>query len=258
MSEETTKQVICEHDQPAASIRGSVAQTILLCRNSLVSIGLKHLLEGTCFAIASTASDPGSFSHLYPDATPTLVIVDGGDAANPLAETVTTLKGHYPEARIAVIADGFDLNFVKLARSAGVDGFCWSASGREVLIKSLELVMLGEAVLPTHLMTLLLDLVPRSVELESQNKAGAELEWSGLRLPKLSTREAEILHCLTEGAPNKIIARKLDVAEATVKVHIKAILRKIGAANRTQAAMWATSHLPANAGFSLKDPTERT
>src|SRR5918995_2461923 len=254
MSEETTKHVICEHDQPAASIRGSVSstETTLLCRNSLVSIGLKHLLEGTCFSITSIASDPGSFSHLCRDGTPTLVIVDGSDGVSSLAETVTTLKGLYPEARIAGIANGLEINSVKLARGAGADGFCWSAGGREVLIKSLELVMLGEAVLPTHLMTLLLDLVPVSSETEPQNRAGAELERSDARLPKLSTREAEILHCRTEGAPNKIIARKLDVAEATVKVHIKAILRKIGAANRTQAAMWAATNLPANAGSSLK------
>jgi two-component system nitrate/nitrite response regulator NarL len=46
-----------------------------------------------------------------------------------------------------------------------------------------------------------------------------------------------------DGEPNKVIARKLHVAEATVKVHIKAILRKIGVANRTQAAMWAKGHL---------------
>lgn len=58
----------------------------------------------------------------------------------------------------------------------------------------------------------------------------------------LSAREAEILHCLMEGAPNKTIARKLDVAEATVKVHVKAILRKIRVTNRTQAAMWAVTH----------------
>ncbi len=68
----------------------------------------------------------------------------------------------------------------------------------------------------------------------------------------LSTRESQILHCLTDGAPNKVIARKLDVAEATVKVHVKAILRKIGAANRTQAAMWATTHLPTNVESSLR------
>ena len=49
-----------------------------------------------------------------------------------------------------------------------------------------------------------------------------------------------------EGFENKIvtlIARELGVAEATVKVHIKAILRKVKASNRTQAAIWATGHL---------------
>ena len=171
---------------------------------------------------------------------------------NSLAETVTTLKAQYPQARIALIADGSDLSSVKIARSAGVDGFCSPARGCEVLIKSLELVMLGEAVLPTHLMTLLLDMVPVSAELDAQDKAGVGREWSDAGLPKLSTREAEILHCLTEGAPNKMIARKLDVAEATVKVHIKALLRKIGAANRTQAAIWATTHLPVGAGAALR------
>ena len=54
-----------------------------------------------------------------------------------------------------------------------------------------------------------------------------------------------------EGTPNKLIARKLHVTEATVKVHVKAILRKIGATNRTQAAMWAIDHLPQQAEASL-------
>jgi two-component system, NarL family, nitrate/nitrite response regulator NarL len=59
----------------------------------------------------------------------------------------------------------------------------------------------------------------------------------------LSGREAQILCFLTQGASNKLIARDLGVAEATVKVHIKAILRKVKVANRTQAAMWAQQHL---------------
>jgi two-component system, NarL family, nitrate/nitrite response regulator NarL len=46
-----------------------------------------------------------------------------------------------------------------------------------------------------------------------------------------------------EGETNKVIARKLDTAEATIKVRIKTILRKLGARNRTQAAMWASAHL---------------
>ena len=49
--------------------------------------------------------------------------------------------------------------------------------------------------------------------------------------------------CLRDGAPNKVIARKLNLSEATVKVHVKAILKKIGASNRTQAALWATRYV---------------
>ncbi len=60
--------------------------------------------------------------------------------------------------------------------------------------------------------------------------------------PQLSPRERLILRCLTEGDSNKSIARKNDIAEATVKVHIKAILRKISVRNRTQAAIWGMNN----------------
>jgi two-component system nitrate/nitrite response regulator NarL len=233
-------------------VKSQKTETILLCRNALISIGLKHLLEGTCFSVTGLASDEASFSDRYPNTAPNLFIIDGSDNPGHVIDTARTLKDRHPEARIALIADGFDLPFVKLARDAGVDGFCLSAGGHEVLIKALELVMLGEAVLPTHLMALLLDMAPAGAELGTQDQASIGLELSDPRLRKLSTRESQILNCLTEGAPNKVIARKLDVAEATVKVHIKAILRKIGAANRTQAAMWATAHLPTNVGSSLR------
>ena len=50
------------------------------------------------------------------------------------------------------------------------------------------------------------------------------------------------MDCLGEGSPNKVIARRLDIAEATVKVHIKSVLRKINVGNRTQAAIWMMNH----------------
>jgi two-component system nitrate/nitrite response regulator NarL len=58
-------------------------------------------------------------------------------------------------------------------------------------------------------------------------------------VPAFSPREASILQLLREGAPNKLIARQLSLTEATVKVHLKSILRKIRVNNRTQAAVWA-------------------
>jgi DNA-binding NarL/FixJ family response regulator len=59
----------------------------------------------------------------------------------------------------------------------------------------------------------------------------------------LSRRELVILRTLTEGASNKVIALKLVITESTVKVHMKAILRKLRLQNRTQAAIWARTHL---------------
>ena len=60
--------------------------------------------------------------------------------------------------------------------------------------------------------------------------------------PRLSEREAQILDGLVKGYANKMIARSCDITEATVKVHMKSILRKIQVANRTQAAVWALEH----------------
>jgi two-component system nitrate/nitrite response regulator NarL len=69
--------------------------------------------------------------------------------------------------------------------------------------------------------------------------------------PRLSEREAQILDGLVRGHANKVIARSCDITEATVKVHMKSILRKIQVANRTQAAVWALEH--GHSGDPIKD-----
>jgi two-component system nitrate/nitrite response regulator NarL len=60
--------------------------------------------------------------------------------------------------------------------------------------------------------------------------------------PQLSEREIDVLRGLMVGASNKAIARVLKITEATVKVHLRAVLRKIRVNNRTQAAIWATNN----------------
>ena len=60
--------------------------------------------------------------------------------------------------------------------------------------------------------------------------------------PRLTEREAQILDGLVKGHSNRMIAHTCDVTEATVKVHMKSILRKIGVENRTQAALWAMAN----------------
>ena len=96
--------------------------------------------------------------------------------------------------------------------------------------------------LPGTLVRSIIDSMAVSPEPELASEVPLEPKASAPGARSLSAREAEVLSSLMEGTPNKLIARKLHLTEATVKVHIKAILRKIGASNRTQAAMWAKGH----------------
>lgn len=70
----------------------------------------------------------------------------------------------------------------------------------------------------------------------------------------LSEREAEILHHLAQGHPNKMIAYRLSISEATVKAHLKNLLRKLRFSNRTQAAIWALSNAGTRAGAAICAP----
>jgi two-component system nitrate/nitrite response regulator NarL len=81
-----------------------------------------------------------------------------------------------------------------------------------------------------------------TIVVPSPNKNDAQHAAAPGNLPKLSDREAQILDGLVKGHSNKVIARVYDITEATVKVHMKSILRKIRVDNRTQAAIWALEH----------------
>jgi two-component system nitrate/nitrite response regulator NarL len=171
------------------------------------------------------------------------MIIEASQNTGRVLDVIKEVRAQSPETRIVALADQFDLSFVRVALEAGVNGFWLTASSPEVLINSLELVMLGERVLPFEVIRSLIDAAPRKQSQPLQDNT-SEPKLSDLKDCKLSMREAEILGCLTKGEPNKVIARRLDITEATIKVHVKAILRKIGASNRTQAAMWASQRLP--------------
>jgi two-component system nitrate/nitrite response regulator NarL len=113
------------------------------------------------------------------------------------------------------------------AMNAGANGYLMKDVSPEALIQSLELVIMGEKVFPTNLASMLLDM---SAITPQHSIRG------------LSPREQEILQSLVTGASNKLIAIKLGITEATVKVHLKTLLRKIDVNNRTQAAIWAMNN----------------
>jgi two-component system nitrate/nitrite response regulator NarL len=163
--------------------------------------------------------------------------VDDFDAA---VDQIELLRSRYPHGRVAVVADRYRLNELAAAFRAGAHAYFIDVTSCDIFIKSLELVMMGELVFPPAFLPFALD-----AEGEHRDHAdtrdghnGATARPEDRIAPQLSPRENSILRCLIEGDSNKRIARKVNITEATVKVHIKAILRKIGVHNRTQAAIW--------------------
>jgi two-component system nitrate/nitrite response regulator NarL len=228
----------------------SAIPTALICDNFLLQSGLQHILRDTPFGIAEAASVTGPRRLYYCALNTALVIIEATQNTSRVLEVIKQVRERSSETRIVALADQFDLGFVRVAHEAGANGFYLTASGPDVLIKSLELVILGESVLPAEVLRSLMDAAPPNREQPLQDNR-AEPTLPDLNTCKLSAREAQVLSYLREGTPNKIIARQFDVTEATVKVHVKAILRKIGVANRTQAAMWASKRLPQRGGASV-------
>ena len=225
--------------------------TALICDSAVLRSGLQHILRDTPFAIAEATSvaGPRRFQSLVQKAA--LVLVEASQNAGRVLDIVRQVRNQTPEARIVVLVDQYDLAVMRAGHEAGASGFCFAASAPEVLIKSLELVMLGESVLPFEVLRSIMDQTPQAGDQPIQDTKVAGSKLSELAAYKLSARETEILGCLMKGESNKIIARKLDITEATIKAHVKAILRKTGAANRTQAAMWASQHVDQRDGTSV-------
>jgi two-component system, NarL family, nitrate/nitrite response regulator NarL len=160
---------------------------------------------------------------------------------------------------IFVLTERFHPEELVAALTAGVAGyFLKDELSSDVLVKALELALLGEVVLfsksltkaPAEWMQLQPDAVS-TIQVRNTGLAGRMPQASNDtaqtdNVPRLSNREQTILELLTQGGSNKHIARQLNVADATVKVHIKGILRKLGVSNRTQAALWARDHVRPN------------
>jgi two-component system, NarL family, nitrate/nitrite response regulator NarL len=139
-----------------------------------------------------------------------------------------------------MMADDLTIPEVVRLCQAGLGGLCPTAMPRSALLKVLELVILGETFLPAAVS---FELLQRGSGRRLHEGSPAPADAVARETGRLTSRETQILRCLTRGASNKIIARELGCSEATVKVHVKGILRKVKAANRTQAAMWAQEHM---------------
>ena len=194
--------------------------------------GLQHVLAGTRFEVVAAIRTLAEWDGEAD------VVIWGHDPAAPAdqqVEELTRLTARYPDVRFVALADPADPDIVRPVAEAGVDAVLSRDISGEILRRVLELVVLGQQLFPP----------PGRLRPAAAASAGLRRPPSQPR-PRgdvsLSEREAQILECLVGGASNKVIARDLDITEGTVKVHIKGLLRKVRARNRTQAAIWGVEH----------------
>jgi DNA-binding NarL/FixJ family response regulator len=158
---------------------------------------------------------------------------------------IELFKERHETGRVVVLADPGQQSEIPAVFRAGANGYLFMGLTLEPFIKALELVMLGETVLPKAILPLILERQDEMVPAKAPEDFALQF----------SRRERLILRHLAEGLTNKVIATEIGIAQATVKVHVKSILIKIGVINRTQAAVWAMNNGFFVGGASSKGST---
>jgi two-component system nitrate/nitrite response regulator NarL len=218
-----------------------VVSTALISSDSLLSNGLVHILRSAHYRLSAIAR---SFAELRISAKnqPEMLILVPSDDPVHSAEIVAHLRRSLQSAKIVVLSERDDPGICAEILRAGAVAYLPRSMSKDAFVKSLDLVMAGEVVIPSELLVPMLAtrdnrVVPGPIHRERHDARSFDEIAT-----RLSCREADILECLVDGESNKHIGRRFDIAETTVKVHIKSILRKINASNRTQAAIWALNH----------------
>jgi two-component system nitrate/nitrite response regulator NarL len=233
--------------------------TVIIEARSLIRDALVSLMESHSYKVICSIGSPADIDYTAPkDDQPKLVML-GALPGSSLADTTSRIRRCWHAAKIIVLFDNTSSEDLQQLIASDVDVCIPMDASPRALINTLQLIVCeplrvlvvgrmettpglskqtqqnGEA-LAAEVASCLQG--PSSIAMPAAKGAvdGADSDY---RRYALSEREEQILKALVRGYSNKMIARIHSVTEATVKVHMKAILRKIRVANRTQAAIWA-------------------
>jgi DNA-binding NarL/FixJ family response regulator len=140
-------------------------------------------------------------------------------------EAIHALTAAGSPARVVVLTTFSDRDRILRALDAGALGYLLKDAEPDEILRGVRSASIGDS-----------PMAPRAArEMISERSRGSVS--SGL-----SARELEVLGLVAEGLPNKLIARRLEISEKTVKAHLTRVFAEIGVTDRTQAALWAQRH----------------
>lgn len=218
-----------------------------LFRRGLVAL----LSQDGRFHVAGEAGDIGEALRCVECCKPDLILLDNHLPGVLGVDGITSLKDAAPGTRILMLTVSENEDDLAAALQAGADGYLLKTVELDSLSESIIKVLDGESVVSPEMMTKLVAAF-RAKAPPTAHGEGAAVNGGrngafpvpGLQedsaIALLSAREREVLALIARGDSNKVIARKLDIAETTVKIHVQHILRKLQLSSRVQAAVYAT------------------
>ncbi|MGB7815536.1 MAG: response regulator transcription factor [Methylotenera sp.] len=209
-------------------------RVLIVDDHTLFRSGIKLLLqrqEG--FEVVGEAGDGLEGVKRAKQLKPDVVLLDLHMPGTSGLEAIPLLREEAPQTQVIMLTVSEDAEDLIDALRAGARGYLLKNIETDFLLDSIRRAANGESVMSSQMAGKLAD----AMRAPQKEAVAAEISPG-----KLSPREREIIVMLARGASNKEIARSLDLAESTVKIHVQGILRKLNIVSRVQAAVYAVEH----------------
>jgi len=206
-----------------------MANILLVGQSGFEQEGFRLLIAEAGYDVSAIGAEEISEASRTDDHADVRVVLIDASVPDPVA-LCSSLVEIWPDATVVALINQDDADMVRQLGALGVAGIIDRRRRHAAVMTQLELVVLGEKVAPTNYL-----------EASYSNRPLPTSSIGGIA-ERLSNRERVVADCLGKGMPNKVIARHLGLSEPTVKVHVKAILRKLRVRNRTEAALCVASH----------------
>ena len=206
----------------------SPASILLIDDHPLLRKGVKQLIDlEDSIKVIGEASNAIEGVKRAQELDPDLILLDLNMPEINGIETLKMLREAEVASRIVVFTVSDNEEDVVAALKAGADGYLLKDMEPEELMQNLEQAALGKMVISDRLTALLAQALQ-----SGRTDKSADTD-------SLTPREKQIIKLIAGGLPNKLIARKLNITEGTVKVHVKHLLKKLRLRSRVEVAVWA-------------------
>jgi two-component system nitrate/nitrite response regulator NarL len=221
--------------------------TVIIANSVLLREGMASLLQSTAYKVVASIRRPAELTDRDLTKRRRGLVLVGIDcqkgSLDQAAEGIQLLRSVMIDSKIVLVAESRGTVDLQGVLALAADGYILNLGSRDMLVRSLELIFMDQQI---FVLGSPITRVPDECDVQPPVRTVRSHFWGSCGIGKgnaqLSHRERQVLICLAHGDSNKEIARVCHISEATVKVHLKAILRKINARNRTQAAIWAIEH----------------